>query len=200
MSNEQLVSMIQGGERDKLVELWAQVERFVTQQANRRLVLSGGLGGVELEDLCNAGYLALVAAVDTYDPLAGMSFIGWLTFHLRTAFAEAGGYRSRKQARDPLHRAGSLDVPMGEEEDGATLGELVPDPGAEAAMADADRLEDLRRLHAALEAAIVTLPPDLQAAIRGRYYRGEVVNANAHNKAMRMLRAPKCSQVLRAYL
>lgn len=200
MTSEELALLAQGGERDKLVELWAQVERFVAQQANRRLALSGGLGGVEFGDLYNAGYLALAAAVDTYDPLAGMSFIGWLAFHLRTAFAEAGGYRSRKQARDPLHRAGSLDVPMGEDEDSATLGELVPDPTAEAAMLDVDRREDLRRLHAALEAAIVTLPPDLQAAIRGRYYRGEVVNANAHNKAMRMLRAPKCSQTLRAYL
>lgn len=121
MTNEELALLAQGGERDKLVELWAQVERFVAQQANRRLALSGGLGGVEFGDLYDAGYLALAAAVDTYDPLAGMSFIGWLAFHLRTAFAEAGGYRSRKQARDPLHRAGSLDVPMGEDEDSATL-------------------------------------------------------------------------------
>lgn len=81
-----------------------------------------------------------------------------------------------------------------------SLCDTIPDPAAEAAILGVDRREDLRRLHAALEAAIASLPFDLQAAIRGRYYRGEVVNANAHNKAMRMLRAPKCAQALRAYL
>ena len=29
---------------------------------------------------------------------------------------------------------------------------------------------------------------------------GEIVDANAHSKALRMLRAPKCSRALRAYL
>lgn len=74
MTNEELVALIQGGDREKLPQLWEQVERFVAQQANRRLVLSGGLGGVEFGDLYNAGYLALVAAVDTFDPEAGRSF------------------------------------------------------------------------------------------------------------------------------
>ncbi len=45
MTNEELVELIQGGERELLPELWAQVERFVAQQARHRLVLSGGLGG-----------------------------------------------------------------------------------------------------------------------------------------------------------
>ena len=47
MNNEELVALIQGGEREKLPELWCQVERFVVQQAHRRLVLSDSMGGVE---------------------------------------------------------------------------------------------------------------------------------------------------------
>ena len=198
-SNEELVQLVKNGERDKLGELWAQAERFVAQQARRRLVLSGGLGGVEFGDLYNAGYLALVAAVDSFDPDAGQSFIGWLALALKTAFAEAGGYRSRKQSLDPLHRAGSLDAPVGEDGDG-TVGELQEDPSAAQAFEDAEGRMQQERLHAALEAAIATLPPDLQAVIRGRYYRGEIVDANAHSKALRMLRAPKCSRALREYL
>ncbi len=131
MKNEELVARIRAGYRGELGVLWAQVERFVAQQARRRLVLSGGLGGVEFEDLYNAGYLALVSAVDTFDPDAGRSFVSWLALALKTAFAEAGGYRSRKQSLDPLHRAGSLDVPAGEDEDGSTLCELQADPSAE---------------------------------------------------------------------
>lgn len=200
MSNEELVARIQNGERDRLPELWAQVERFVAVQARRRLVLSAGLGGVEFGDLYNVGYLALVMAADSFDPETGRTFISWLALALKTAFAEAGGYRSRKQARDPLHHAVDLDAPAGGDGDGASLGELIPDPAAEAAVLDVAERDRRDRLHIALEAAIATLPPDLQATIRGRYYRGERVNSKAHSKAMRMLRAPKCSQALRAFL
>lgn len=200
MNNEELVALIQDGQRDRLGELWAQVERFVAKQASRRMTATGGFGGVEFGDLYDAGYLALIAAVDSFDPGAGRSFISWLTLALKTAFAEAGGYRSRKQSLDPLHRAGSLEAPVGDDEDSTTLKELIPDPAAEAAMLDAEERMQQERLHAALKAAIATLPPDLQAVIRGRYYRVEIVDANAHSKALRMLRAPKCSRALRAYL
>lgn len=78
MTNEELVERVQAGERDTLPVLWAQVERFVASQARRRLILSGGLGGVEFGDLYDSGYIALVAAADTYDPAAGCSFIAAL--------------------------------------------------------------------------------------------------------------------------
>lgn len=89
---------------------------------------------------------------------------------------------------------------MGEGEDSATLGELIPDPAAEAAVLDVEERDRRDRLHTALEAAIATLPLDLQAAIRGRYYCGGRVDNRTHSKAMRMLRAPKCSQALRVFL
>lgn len=200
MSNEELTVLIQGGERDRMPDLWAQVERFVAAQARRRLVLAGSLGGVEFGDLYNAGYLALVAAAGSFDPDAGRTFISWLALALKTAFAEAGGYRSRKQALDPLHQAASLDVPVGEDEDSATLGELVPDPRAAQAFEDVEERERWAQLHMALEEAMAALPINLRAAVRGRYYHGEIVDANAHSKAMRLLRNPKCSQALRAYL
>ena len=199
MTNEELVELIQGGARDRLPELWAQVEKFVAVQAHKRLVLSAGLGGVEFGDLYNAGYLALVAAADSFDPDAGCSFIGWLALRLKSAFAEAGGYGSRKQARDPLHQAGSLDV-QAFDEDSATLGELVPDPRATQALEDVEERHRQERLHAALCTAIAALPPDLQAAVRGRYYRGVAVDLKAHSKAMRLLRHPRCSRALRAFL
>ena len=198
MSNEQLVSMIQGGERDKLVELWQQVRRMVLKEAVRWAAYRSN--GVEPEDLEQAGFIALMRAVDNFDPTAGTRFSTWYYLVVKDEFRRATGRRTEKQRRDPLDAAVSLDVPITEDSDDISLGDTIPDPGAEAAMADVDHREDLRRLHAALEAAIVTLPLELQTAIRGRYYRGEVVNANTHSKAMRMLRAPKCSQTLRAYL
>lgn len=198
MSNEELVALIQGGERDRIMELWQQVRRMALKEAVRWAAYRSN--GAELEDLEQAGFIALMRAVDSFDPTAGAQFSTWYYPIVKDEFQRAAGRRTEKQRRDPLQSAASLDAPVGEDEDSAPLGKLVPDPAAEAAMLDVDRREDLRRLHAALEAAIAILPPDLQTAVRGRYYRGEIVNANAHNKAMRMLRAPKCSQALRVFL
>lgn len=204
MSNEELVALIQDGERDRLPELWAQAEKFVAVQARKRLVLSAGLGGVEFGDLYNAGYLALVAAVDSFDPGAGCSFIGWLTLALKTAFAEAGGYRSRKQARDPLLWAGSLDVPVGGDEDGPRCGEFQTDPAAVQAFEDAEHRLYLDQLHDALERALATMPAQQSATLRRRYYQCQTLDEIAaaegvyketvrqwQEKGLRALRRPR---------
>ena len=198
MTNEKLAVLIQCGERDKLIELWQQVRRMALKEAAGWAAYRSN--GAEFEDLEQAGFIALMRAVDSFEPTAGAQFSTWYYPIMKDEFQRAAGRRTEKQRRDPLQLAVSLDAPVGEDEGSATLAELVPDPAAEAAMLSVDRREDLRRLHAALEAAIATLPPQLQAAVRGRYYRGEIVDANAHSKALRMLRTPKCSQALRAYL
>lgn len=172
MTNEELVERVQAGERDTLPVLWAQVERFVARQAWRRLILSGGLGGVEFEDLYDSGYIALVAAADTYDPAAGCSFIGWLSLYLKTAFAETGGYRSRKQALDPLHRAGSLDAPPGNDEEDGTVIDIQEDPAAAQDFRELEHRIYIEQLHDALEAAMKTLPASDRAVLKARYYKG----------------------------
>ena len=212
MTNEELAVLIQSGERDKLAELWAQVERFVAVQAHKRLVLSAGLGGVEFGDLYNAGYLALVAAVDSFDPGAGCSFIGWLARGLKTAFAQAGGYRSRKQSMDPLHLAGSLDV-QAFDEDSATVGELVPDPAAAQAFEDVESKLYREQLGVALESMLAALPEEESRTLRRRYYEGRTLNEIAtaegiskntvqkrQNKGLMRLRHPRYSRALWAYL
>lgn len=211
MSNEELVSKIQQGERDRLGELWAQVERFVSQQAGKRARALNGFGGTTEDDLYQSGFLALVDAVDSYDPAAGCSFIGWLAMKLRTSFAEAGGYRSRKQALDPLHRAGSLDAPLGDDEGGATLGDLQPDSAQ--GFEEAEERLWREQLHTSLERALNTLPEAEAGALRKRFYRGQTLEAIAaaegvnkeavrqrENKALRALRHPKTSRELRAFI
>ena len=49
MSNEELVALIQAGERDKLSELWGQVEHFVYMAAGKRARALKGRGGVILK-------------------------------------------------------------------------------------------------------------------------------------------------------
>lgn len=213
MNNEELAARIRAGDREQLPRLWAQVERFVAKQARRRMVVTDGFGGVEFDDLYNSGYVALVAAVDSFDPDAGRTFVSWLALHLKTAFAQSGGCLTRKQAKDPLHRAGSLDVPVGQDEAGATLGELIEDP---ASLAGFERAEDRQyraQLHAALAAAMGQLQAHYRDVIQRRFYRGQTFSAIAadigvspelvrrwEGEALGRLRHPRISRPLRRYL
>lgn len=183
MTNEELVALIQNGERDRLPELWEQVERFVAQQARRWHLLSGGAGGVEVEDLYQNGYLALVAAADSYDPTAGRAFIGWLALALKTVFAEAGGCRTLKQARDPLGHARSLDVPASEDSD-TTMGDLVADPGAAQDFRDVEERLYLEQLHNALEKALNELPDRQGDTLRWRFYQNRSLEEIAAAEGM----------------
>ena len=213
MCNEELAVLIQAGEREYLPQLWAQVERFVAKQASRRMTATGGFGGVEFGDLYDSGYIALVAAVESFDPKAGGSFIGWLALHLKTAFAEAGGYRSRKQAQDPLHRAGSLDAPTGEDEDGAALVDLIADPVSALEFERVEECQYRAQLRAQLGAALGRLPAHCRNIIWRRFYRGQTFSAIAaemgipqevvrkwEGEALKQLRHPRISRSLRQYL
>lgn len=179
MSNEELVALIQTGDREQLPRLWAQVERFVAKQARRRMVVTDGFGGVEFDDLYNSGYMALVAAVDAFNPDAGRTFISWLALYLKTAFAQSGGYLTQKQARDPLHRAGNLDAPMRDNEEGAALRDFIADP---VSALDFERVDDRQyqaQLHAALAVAMGQLPAHYQEIIMRRFCRGQALTVIA---------------------
>lgn len=197
-SNEELAQMVKSGERDRLIELWQQVRRMAMKEAVRWAAYHSN--GVELDDLEQSGFIACMRAVSSFDSAAGAKFSTWYHRILRTEFEAATGRRTEKQRRDPLDAAVSLDVPVGEDEESTTLGELQEDPCAAQALEDVEERMQQERLHAALRAAIVTLPPNLQAVIWRHYFCGEIVDANAHSKALRLLRNPKCSRALREYL
>ena len=205
MTNEELVASIQAGERDRLPELWDQVERFVASRAQRLLTLLGGIGGVEFNDLYNSGYIALVSAVESFDPSEGRSFIGWLALHLKTAFAEAGGYRSHKQSQDPLHHALSFDAPLGTDKDSRTLGDTIEDP-AMGGVPDVEERLWHEQLHAAIERALDELPEDERAVIHARYYEERTwqeIGPKARalgERALIRLRRPQISRELMAYI
>lgn len=168
MSNEELAARIQAGERELIPELWERVRGFVRQQAWRRFVLTGGYGGVEVEDLAQSGFLALLEAVEGFRPEEGCSFITFLSLRLKAAFAAAGGYRTSK--RDPLNSCASLDAPVGEEDSDTTLLDFQADP--------VDRFETVERelwlqqLHGTLEAALDTLPERERELMAHRYWSG----------------------------
>ena len=162
MSNEELAIAIRQGDQGRTLELWEQVNGLVKRKAMQimtALQLSGNPRGVEFDDLYQTGYLAMVAAVETYSPERG-AFSTWFMFHLKTAFSEATGYRTKNGRCEPLNTAASLDRPVQPDEpDGGTLGELVPDSRAADAIENVEESVYREQLHKAIDGAISELPP-----------------------------------------
>ena len=174
-TNEELAMKIQQGERDKLPELWTQVERFVGYVARRRLQHLPEGTGLEYDDLYNAGYIAFVDAVNRFDPERDASLLTILKLSLKTAFAEAAGYRSQKQRKDPLHRAGSIyDLIPGTED--LRVVDSIPDESAAEAFEEAEHREYLEQLHGELENALSRIPEPQEGIIRRRFYDGDTLH------------------------
>lgn len=177
MTNEELVALIQAGERDKLPELWEQVERFVALQANRLLHAMGpdkaALAGVEFGDLYNSGYFALVDAVERYDPADGCKFITMLGMRLKSYFSETTGFRLARQRKDPLNSAKSMDARLKEnDEDSGAFGDFIPDPKAAQALQAVEDTIQRDYTRKAVRDALEQLPTEERLAVKAYYYEG----------------------------
>lgn len=193
MSNEELATIIQAGERAHILTLWEQVRRFAYRQSRRWYLALGYRAGMELEDFHQVAFLALLDALEGWDAGAG-SFLTWYGLRLKSAFAEATGQRTQKAKRDPLQAAISLDAPLTDTEgDPLALEDVIEDPQAAQAL---DRIGDWDALHKAVE----DLPEAQRAAVWRRYWLGQKVDNKTHSAALRVLRHPRVSRTLRAYL
>ena len=214
MSNEELVAEIQAGSIGLMGQLWEQVEGLIKWKANRIMtVLEGCPGrGVEFEDLYQSGYLAMVAAVNTYDPTAGGNFATWLMYHLKSAFAEATGYRTQKGCQEPLNNYLSLDTPLTDDADSDSLMDLIADPSGQNGIISAEDALYREQLHDAMEEALSAIPEQYADALRLRYYDGLSLNRageirgvsgerirSMENKGIRLLRRSQIACYLRPF-
>lgn len=208
MTNEEKAVNIQQGRRECILPLWEGVQRFVYREAGRWARAWQGRGGVELEDLIQAGFLAMLEAVEDYDPAKG-AFLTWYALFLKTAFSEAVGCRTQGQRREPLNAALSLDAPTGEEDE-FTLGDTLEGPDL---IADADRRLYLEQLHSTLEAELEQLPAEQRAVLERRFYgeqtRKQIAEAEGltlynvqalEQHGLNALRRPQVARKLRQYL
>jgi RNA polymerase sigma factor, sigma-70 family len=133
-------------------------------------------GTVEFDELYNAGYIALVDAVERHDPERG-SFTTIFALCLKKAFAGTLGGQSLRQRNDPLRYALSFDAPIGGEDDDLKLGDTIIDEDAEAVFKNVEETEYQRQLREELETALSKLPEQQKAILRRRYYAGETLDA-----------------------
>lgn len=169
MTNEELVFRIQQGERDLLPQLWEGVRGYVAKTARSYMVIYDGLYGVEFDDLIQSGFLAMVAAVESYEP-KDAKFTTWLTYHLKTAFAEAANRRTKSQRKNPLHSASSLMEPVPGAEDGEMmLMDTIPAPDA---FEEVEAKIYREQLRADLEAVLSTIPAANADVLRLHFFDG----------------------------
>lgn len=198
MSNEELASMIQSGERGKVLELWEQVRRFACQQGKKWAAYHGH--GMEIEDYAQVGFLAMLDALGSWKR-AGGSFITWYAMRLKAAFTASSGQRTQRDRMDPLQTSMSLEMPLQDGEGKQiSLADVIPDKSAERDMEQVVERDFAERRRAAVRQALVGLPEDQRRAVILRYWAGKPVDPKIHREALRALRRPAVSRGLRQYL
>lgn len=203
-SNEELVALIQGGAKEYIPDLWEQIVGLVKWRARYEMTLWHGYGGVEYDDLINAGYIAMFAAVESYDPSSGCKFSTWLMYYLKNACAETIGYRTKREKNDPINVAASLNAPLGDDSDDGEFGDVVADPNGEKPIDGFIDSTWNTQLHEALEAALTDLPDDMAEIMRAKFWNGasrdEIATAKGvtpekvrslEGQAIRTLRKPE---------
>ena len=147
-------------------ELWQRVEGLIAWFAMRFYALLSA-PQCDLDDLKQSGYIALVKSVEHYRPDSEAKFATVLALWLRNEFAIAAGLR---RSRDAFLRVGRrLDDPVGDDTD-TVLGDLIEDPTAMDAFADAERRIFVAQLHEALEIALAQISENDAEAVRAVYY------------------------------
>lgn len=167
MTNEELATEIQAGRNDLMCRLWRQCYGFIRQQAIKWATAWESRSDFDVDDLTQAGYIALCEAVRGFQRDRG-AFIGFLSFYLKTEFSKVVGCRTEAQLKEPLNGAISLDAPAYNDPDNdVTIGESIPvnDPAFEAVE------EDLfnQQLAAILNQAMETLPENQRRVIELYY-------------------------------
>jgi RNA polymerase sigma factor (sigma-70 family) len=178
MSNEELAALAKQGDRDAAAVLWEQTYRLIYKLMGKYAPLCAQCG-IEMEDLRQAGYLAMIRAVNAYDPDKSTLFTSYLGYHVSNAARETLGYIGRTRL-PPVPR--SLSEPLDME--GITLEDTITDPDGAAPFDQVE--EDIynQQLRDALEECLGRLTPEQSGALRDRFYRGIAVSGMASERGI----------------
>ena len=190
LSNEELARAIQNGELDKIEILWKQIRRYIAKSAKGYLsTFYDNPCGVEIDDLIQQGYFAFLAAIDSFEPDKGKSFLGWLTFYLFREFGHAAGlsfrtYKDgeRRLSRSMLDMSDSLDRPLTDDPDAATLADIAAPTTAD--IDDAETRIYIQQLRAALDDLLSELTEEEASIIRDVYFNGVSIAQLAERNGM----------------
>ena len=151
MSNEELAMRIKNGAAEYIPELWEQVRRYVEMRA-RRYAQNMENHCADVDDLIQAGYFAMLAAVQYYEPGRGSNFLTCLTWAIQKEFAAVAGVRSTR--RDAAAYADSLDAPLTDDPEDGTLHNMLADSRAQEPFLAVEEESYTHAVHDALEVVL----------------------------------------------
>lgn len=133
MTNEELVQRITAGDESHIAELWGQNEKFVRWRASRfffsyeerckSLV-------IDVDDLAQVGYFALLKSIKSYDPNRGTKFLTVFEYQLKRQFFTLAKMHYTGWQKNTTHQCAHLDEPI-TNADGLTLSDTIEDKSDE---------------------------------------------------------------------
>ena len=177
MSNEELAVLIQKGNKEYIPELWDNVYRFIYKMCNKYYISHFGIcvrAGVELEDITQTSYFALLKAIEAYKPEGKYKFTTYISYHLQMALDTLLGIRGNMGKR-PLNYAVSLDKVMAADDDSfhATAKiDTTEDITATEAFDAVERRIYNSELREHINNALSKLPEKQTKAVKAIYFEG----------------------------
>jgi len=144
--------------------LWLAVYRLITLWANKRIRAVNN-PRYDAYDLIQAGYFALIRAVEQYPADSPYKFTTYLHYHCRSEFAAVQGIRSSKCE----HYIYSLDKTLTGTDDFTIFDTLADGSATDDMIAVEDDIYNVQ-LHNALEKALDTLPERQRYVLNARFY------------------------------
>ena len=214
--------LIDQRDEQDVLKLWELLQPVIRGEARKAALRYPACSGLEYDDLVQSGWLALVGALDYYDPDRAAaataddpehsgSFTTLFRFYLLREYDRAAG-AVRGYERDALRQldTASLDAPIGGEDDDITRLDVVP--SNDHSLEDAEQRVYLQQLRAAEEKALDTLPPREAEAIRRRFFHDETLEQigrefgigatrtqQLEREGMRRIRMSKAGRGLRGF-
>ena len=163
-------------DRAHIEPLWLAVYKLICRWANRYAPRDGSSNRYDADDLIQAAYPALLAAVRAYPEGSPYQFTTYLFNHCKNAFREVMGLRGRGGKTPPPT---PLETPIA---DGLTLVDMIPDRDAEESFRAVENAIYTRQLRKALDQAIETLPSPQDAIVNGLFFHGRTRNELAEEQ------------------
>ena len=177
MSNEELSALIRSGSMEHTEELWSNIEHFVWLRANNYNKPDC------IDDMMQEAFLAMLEAVEKYDPAEGRSFIGYYAaYFMPKGFKTAlYGGRSESRVNSPLNNMASLDAMRGGEEDVNLLDTLV-DTESEAYYRHIEDMDYWRCIGELLQRGIDSIVnPDIREMMQYHYENDTTLKAGSEH-------------------
>lgn len=185
MTDEELAIKAKSGDEAALLELWKNKRGMAYKMGRSRFLMHFEMGntrGADLDDFMQCGFIALMRAVDSYNPEKPFAFSTCFCNALKTEYDYLMRTRDHSKS-DILDNAISYDAPIktapfngssGQRiDDGSCIRDLIVDP-----QNPFEEVEDKifqEEQHEAIEKALEQIPEKQSAAVRLRYYKDKTM-------------------------